>query len=137
MINVTAKIELSPQTVFFLSKEVIIKTKSATIAFFFSLLLLSFSSPFLFSLSSFFSRRIFWLILPSLLVFFPVKRLQFSFGTFSKIRQDNALTFTVTHILQIPILQLSLTYRHPQIYVSIFEAFRFLFVKFELERRGG
>ena len=92
---------------------------------FFFLLLLSFSSPFLFSLSSFFSRRIFGLILPSLLVFFPVKRLQFSFGTFSKIRQDNALTFTVTHILQLPILQLSLTYRHPQIHFSLFWSFSF------------
>ena len=31
-----------------------------------------------------------------LLVFFSVKRLQFSLGTFSKIQQDNALAFTVT-----------------------------------------
>ena len=36
-----------------------------------------------------------------LLVFFLVKRLQFSFGTFSKIQQDNALTFnfTITYTL--------------------------------------
>ena len=34
-----------------------------------------------------------------LLVFFSVKRLQFSFGTFSKIQQDNALTFTITYTL--------------------------------------
>ena len=41
-----------------------IKTKSAAVVFFF-LLFLSFSSLFLFSLSLFFSRRIFGLILPS------------------------------------------------------------------------
>ena len=34
-----------------------------------------------------------------LLVFFSVKRLQFSFGTFSNIQQDNALAFTVTYTL--------------------------------------
>ena len=61
-----------------------------------------------------------------LLVFFSVNRLQFSFGTFSKIQQDNALAFTITYTL------ISLTYRHPQIYkFNFFEAFRFLFVKSE------
>ena len=34
-----------------------------------------------------------------LLVFFGVKRLQFSFGTFSSIQQDNAFAFTVTFSL--------------------------------------
>ena len=34
-----------------------------------------------------------------LLVFFSVKRLQFSFGTFSKIQQVNALAFTITYTL--------------------------------------
>ena len=34
-----------------------------------------------------------------LLVLFSVKRLQFSFGTFSKIQQDNALAFTITYTL--------------------------------------
>ena len=93
--NVKAKIELSPQT------QVNIKTRSAAIVFLFCfvlvflLLLLSFSSLTLFSLSLFFSRRIFGLILP--LVFFSVKRLQFPFGTFLKIQLDNALAFTITY----------------------------------------
>ena len=34
-----------------------------------------------------------------LLVFFSVKRLQFSFGTFSNIQQDNALAFAATFTL--------------------------------------
>ena len=34
-----------------------------------------------------------------LLVFFSVKRLQFSFGTFSNVQQDNALAFKVTYTL--------------------------------------
>ena len=75
-----------------------IKTKSAAVAFFF--------------FSSFLSPRSFYFTSPCsflggflgsfclrLLVFFSVKRLQFSFGTFSKIQQDNALGFTVTYTL--------------------------------------
>ena len=126
MNNVTAKIELSPQT------EVNIKTSSAAIAYFF-LLLLSISSLTLFSLSMFFSRTIFGLILPSAFgLQFSVKRLQFSSGTFSKIQQDNALAYTVTYTLFL------LTYQYHQIYkFHFFGAFHFLLVKSELERRGG
>ena len=75
--NVKAKIELSPQT------QVNIKTRSAAIVFlfcfvlFFLLLLVSFSSLTLFSLSLFFSRRIFGLILPS------------AFGLFSQSKDRN------------------------------------------------
>ena len=77
MNNIKAKIELSPQT------QVNIKTRSAAIVFlfcfvlFFLLLLLSFSSLTLFSLSLFFSRRIFGLILPS------------AFGLFSQSKDRN------------------------------------------------
>ena len=60
---------------------------------FLSLHLLYFSFPFSFlgGFSGSFCFR--------LLVFSPVKRLQFSFGTFSKIQQDNALAFTITYTL--------------------------------------
>ena len=82
--NLTAKIEhSSPQTVFFfqkeISKEVNIKTRSAAIAFFF-LFFSYFLSPslFLLSLSSFFSRKIFGLILPSAFGLFRSVRFQIS-----------------------------------------------------------
>ena len=73
-----------------------IKTKSAAVAFFsslpFFLLALSiFPCSFLGGFLGSFCLR--------LLVFFSVKRLQFSFGTFFKIQQDNALGFTVTYTL--------------------------------------
>ena len=55
-------------------------------------------SLFLFSLSSFFSWRIFGSFCPRLLVFFSVKR-RFSFGMFSNIQRDNTLAFTVTYTL--------------------------------------
>ena len=59
--------------------------------------LLSFSSLTLFSLSLFFYRRILGFISPSAFGLFLSQRLQFSFGTFSKIQQDNALAFTITY----------------------------------------
>ena len=66
------------------------------------------------------------------MVFFSGKRLQFSFGTFSKIQQDNTLAFTVISAL------IFFTYQHHQIYkFYFFEAFHFLLVKSELERREG
>ena len=68
--------------------------------------------PLLFFFSSFLSPRSVYFPFPCsflggflgsfclrLLVFFSVKRLQFSFGTFFKIQQDNALGFTVTYTL--------------------------------------
>ena len=132
MNNVKAKIELSPQT------QVNIKTRSAAIVFLFCFVLF-------FCFSSFLSLRSLYFPFPCsflggfsgsfclrLLVFFLVKRLQFSFGTFSKIQQDNALAFTITYTL------IFVTYRHPQIYkFHFFEAFRFLLFKSELERRRG
>ena len=120
--NVTAKIGLSPQT------EVKKKTSVAAIPLFFfssflSLRSLYFPFPcsFLGGFSGSFCLR--------LLVFFLVKRLQFSFGTFSKIQQDNALTFTITYtLIFVNVLSSS------NILVSlfwIFDAFRFLRVKSE------
>ena len=82
--NLTAKIALSPQTVFFFQKP-----KKST----------AFSSRFLFSLSSLFLGVFSGSFCLRLLVFFSVKRLQFLFGTFSNIQQDNALAFTVTYTL--------------------------------------
>ena len=73
--NVTAKIGLSPQTE--VTKKKKKNTSSTAIPFFFWLLLLSFSSRTLFSLSLFFSRRIFGLILPS------------AFGLFSQSKDCN------------------------------------------------
>ena len=97
MNNVTAKIGLSPQTE--VKKKKKKKTSSAAIGFFyfsppFFLLALSifpFLRSFLGGFSGSFCLR--------LLVFFSVKRMQFSFGTFSKIQQDNALAFTITYAL--------------------------------------
>ena len=99
MNNVKTKIELSPQT------QVSIKTRSAAIVFCFVLFCF-------FCFSSFLSLRSLYFPFPCsflggfsgsfclrLLVFFSVKRLQFSFGTFSKIQQDNALAFTITYTL--------------------------------------
>ena len=63
-------------------------------------------------------------------VSFSVKRLQFSFGTFSKIQQDNALAFTVTYTLIFVNVPTSSKFH-------FFEAFHFALVKSELERMGG
>ena len=67
-----------------------------------------------------------------LLVSFSVKRLQFSFGTFSKIQQDNALAFTVTYKLIFVNVPTS-----SNIQVSFFEAFHFLLVKSEFSGEDG
>ena len=67
---------------------------------------------------------------PKTQVFFSVNRLQFSFGTFSKIQQDNALAFTITYTLIFVNVPSS-----SNIPVHFFEAFRFLLVKSEW--RGG
>ena len=90
--NVTAKIGLSPQT------EVKKKTSvAASPLFFFSSFLslrslyFPFPCSFLGGFSGSFCLR--FSVLSS------VKRLQFSFGTFSKIQQDNALAFTITYTL--------------------------------------
>ena len=53
-------------------------------------------------------------------VSFSVKRLQFSFGTFSKIQQDNALAFTVTYTLIFVNVPTS-----SNIQVSLFRSFSF------------
>ena len=84
--DLTAKIDLSPQTVFFFQK---LSPKKST----------AFSSLFLFSLSSSFLGGFSGSFCLRLLVFFSVKRLQFLFDTFSNIQQDNALAFTVTYTL--------------------------------------
>ena len=99
MNNVKAKIELSPQT------QVNIKTRSAAIVFLFCFVLF-------FCFSSFLSLRSLYFPFPCsflggfsgsfclrLSVLSSVERLQFSFGTFSKIQQDNALAFTITYTL--------------------------------------
>ena len=81
-----------------MSKEVNIKTKTAATAFFFFSSFLfprSFYFPFPRSFLAGFSG----LFCLRLLVFFAVKRLQFSFGTFSNIQQGNALAFTATYTL--------------------------------------
>ena len=94
--NLTAKIELSPQTFFFIRtktlKKSTLKLGGQPLLFFFSYTffpLRFFYFPFLRSflggISGSFCLR--------LLVFFSVKRLQFSFGVFSNIHQDNALAF--------------------------------------------
>ena len=111
--NVTAKIGLSPQT------EVKKKTSVAAIPLFFfssflSLRSLYFPFPcsFLGGVSGSFCLR--------LLVFFSVKRLQFSFGTFSNIQQDNALAFSVTYtsvFVNVP--------ASSNIQVSLFRSFSF------------
>ena len=122
--NVTAKIGLSPQT------EVKKKISVEAIPLFFfssflSLRSLYFPFPcsFLGGFSGSFCLR--------LLVFFSVKRLQFSFGTFSKIQQDNALTFNFTITYTFLFVN---GMSSSNILVSlfwIFEAFRFLLVKSE------
>ena len=118
--NITAKIGLSPQT------EVKKKTSVAAIPLFFfssflSLRSLYFPFPcsFLGGFSGSFCLR--------LLVFFSVKRLQFSFGTFSKIQQDNALAFTITYTLSFVNVPSSSNF---SLFWSFF-AFRFLLVKSE------
>ena len=58
--------------------------------------------------------------------------MHFSFGTFSKIQQDNALAFTVTFTLVFVNVPTS-----SSICFTFFEAFRFLLVRSELERRRG
>ena len=86
-----------------------------------------------FFFSSFLSSRSFYFSFPCsflggfsvsfslrLLVFFSVKRLQFSFGTFSKIQQDNALAFTVTYTLIFVNVPTS-----SNIQVSLFRSFSF------------
>ena len=95
----------------------------------FFLLLLSFSSLFLFSLSSFFSSRIFGLILPSAFGLFRSQKTAFSFGTFSNIQQDNALAFAVTFTLIFVNVSTSSN-------IQIFWSFLFS-SKSELEKRGG
>ena len=121
--NVTAKIGLSPQTE--------VKKKKTSVAaiplFFFSSFLslrslyFPFPCSFLGGFSGSFCLR--------LSVLSSVKRLQFSFGTFSKIQRDNALTFTNAYtLIFVNVLSSS------NILVSlfwIFKAFRFLLVKSE------
>ena len=115
--NVTAKIELSFKQFFLsktISKEVNIKTKSATIAFFFPFS--SFLSPpsfyfpfprsFIGGFSGSFCLR-FW-------SFFPSKDCNFRSARFQKSSK------IMLWPLRLPILQFSLTSRHPQIYISLF-----------------
>ena len=124
-------------TVFFLSKTIskVVNTNEKLKAqpllyFFFSSFVspCSFYFPFLCSFLGGFSGS----FCLRLLVFFSVKRLQFSFGTFSRIQQDNyALAFSDTFTLIFVNLRKSSNTQ-----VSLF-AFHFLLVKSELERRGG
>ena len=133
--NVTAKIELSPQTVF--SFENYLQrsqqnTRSAAVAFFtsppsFLLALSIFPFLVLFQLRGFSGSFCF-----RLLVFFSVKRLHFSFGTFSKTQRDNALAFTVTFTIIFVNVPTS-----SSICFTFFEAFLFLLVRSELEGRRG
>ena len=120
--NVTAKIGLSPQT------EVKKKTSvAASPLFFFSSFLslrslyFPFPCSFLGGFSGSFCLR--FSVLSS------VKRLQFSFGTFSKIQRDNALTFTKTYTL---IFVNVLSSSNILVWLFwIFKAFRFALVKNE------
>ena len=116
--NLTAKIALSPQTVFFFQK---LSPKKST----------AFSSLFLFSLSSLFLGGFSGSFCLRLLVFFSVKRLQFLFGTFSNIQQDNALAFTVTYTLIFVNVSTS-----SNIQVSLFWSFSFFFL-LKVKWRGG
>ena len=77
-----------------ISKEVNIKTRSAAITYF-SPSPRSFYFPFPCSFQGGFSGS----FCLRLLVFFWVKRLKFSFGTFSNIQQYNAFAFTITYTL--------------------------------------
>ena len=95
-----------------------LKSKSAAIAFFSSSLPFFLLALSIFNFLVFFQEDFRIHIAFGFLVFFSVNRLQFSFGTFSMIQQDNALAFT------------PLTYQHPQIYkFQFFEAFHFLLDK--------
>ena len=125
--NVTAnKIELSPQTVFsfnnyFQRSQHKNKECNHCSSFFSSFLsprffYFSFPCSFLGGFLGSFSLR--------LLVSFSVKRLQFSFGTFSKIQQDNALAFTVTYTLIFVNVPAS-----SNIQVSLFRNFIFFLLK--------
>ena len=87
---------------------------------FFFLLLVSFSSLFYFSFPFSFLGGFLGSFSLRPLVSFSVKRLQFSFGTFSKIQQDNALAFTVTYTVIFVNVPTS-----SNIQVSLFRSFSF------------
>ena len=72
----------------------------------------------------------FWL---RLLVFFSVKRLQFSFGTFSKIQQDNAVVFTVTYTL----ILINVPTSHILKYTSFIFLKLFFYFFLKVNWRGG
>ena len=113
------------------SKEVNLKTRTAATDFF--------SSPPFFLLALF--------IFPFLVLFQQDFRTYFAFGfwSFSQSKDCNfrSVRFQISSkiilwLLRLPLHKFSLTYRHPQIYnFHFFEAFCFLLVKSDVEKRGG